>query len=661
MSPLFSRRGRVGLSMNIKQKLTSLFTVTACLPVILVAGVVILNIRSQATDDFLDGSGREIRQIDRNIQQFFTGIQQNVEYLTQDPALARLTSLKNYTAADAAQTPLPEAAKQTLEGFTRFAKSHPNTAYVYLGLSDGSYVSWPDDPTLASYDPRVRPWYQTGMANAGQTVRTAAYYYAKDNATSIGVVRTLDDAKGAPRGVLGVDISLKQLTELVKSITLGQRGYLMLVEDNGNVLVDPRDPSHNFKQLKDLGAAYQTLDGIHSGLGEVNLNGTDYMVNVYPAKDLGWRFIGLIERSEVMGKATHLTWQIAGITALLALVFALLGAAFAGMIARPIRGVSAGLESIAQGEGDLTKNLNVQGKDETATLAGWFNQFLASIRQLVQSIGQASSDLQQASQTTTQAAQSMNEVAGRQREAVELVSTAFNEMVATSNEVARSCSQAAASADAGHHRVQEGYGQIERATGNVNQLSGSLAQSAQAMAVLEQDSHNINTILDTIRGIAEQTNLLALNAAIEAARAGEQGRGFAVVADEVRALAKRTADSTGEIDGLLGSLARRTQEVTRQIETSLELSQTSVNSISEARGSFEGIRQAVDEIRDQALQIAAAAEEQHQVAEDINRHIAQIQDDAQQVEGLAQSASQDSSRLSQLSGELNGLVRRFKA
>ncbi|WP_394373065.1 methyl-accepting chemotaxis protein [Pseudomonas oryzihabitans] len=230
-------------------------------------------------------------------------------------------------------------------------------------------------------------------------------------------------------------------------------------------------------------------------------------------------------------------------------------------------------------------------------------------------------------------------------------------MVATSNEVARSCSHTAASADAGQHRVQEGYGQIEKATGNVNQLSGSLALSAMAMAmaVLEQDSHNINTILDTIRGIAEQTNLLALIVAIEAARAGEQGRGFAVVADEVHALAKRTADSTGEIDGLLSNLARKTQEVTRQIETSLELSQTSVATISEARGSFEGIRQSVDEIRDQALQIAAAAEEQHQVAEDINRNIAQIHGVAQQVEGLAQSISHDSTRLSQLSGELEGL------
>ena len=646
--------------MNIKQKLISLFVITACLPVLVVAGVVILKARSAATDNFLDSSSREIRQVDRGIELFFDGIRQNVDYLAKEPTIAGLSGLKLYTAADAASLPQPEVGQRTLEVFTRFAKSHPTTAYLSVGLADGGYVSWPDDAKLANYDPRVRPWYQTAMANPGRVALTPAYYWAVDKVALMGVVRTLDEASGKPRGVLGLDISLKQLTDLVKTIKLGHSGYLMLVEGNGNVLVDPRDPEHNFKQLKDLGGTYQTLDGIQSGLGEVSIDGTDYMVNVYPAKELGWRFIGLIQRNEVMSAATNLTWQIVGITALLVLVFALLGAAFAGMIARPIRSVSAGLESIAQGEGDLTQSLNIQGKDETATLAGWFNQFLASIRQLVQRIGQASSDLQQASRTTTAAATSMNEVAGRQREAVELVSTAFNEMVATSNEVARSCSQAAASADAGHHRVQEGYGQIEKATGNVNQLSGSLTQSAQAMAVLEQDSHNINTILDTIRGIAEQTNLLALNAAIEAARAGEQGRGFAVVADEVRALAKRTADSTGEIDGLLGSLARRTQEVTRQIETSLELSQTSVVSINEARSSFEGIRKSVDEIRDQALQIAAAAEEQHQVAEDINRHIAQIQDDAQQVEGLAQSTTRDSSRLAQLSGELDGLVRRFK-
>ncbi len=177
---------------------------------------------------------------------------------------------------------------------------------------------------------------------------------------------------------------------------------------------------------------------------------------------------------------------------------------------------------------------------------------------------------------------------------------------------------------------------------------------------LESHSGDISGVLEVIRAIAEQTNLLALNAAIEAARAGEQGRGFAVVADEVRALAKRTADSTAEIDGLLGTLAKRTSQVTHQMRASLEVSQQSVTRIGEARSSFGQIRESVDVIRDMNTQIATAAEQQHQVAEDINRHISQIYGDAQLVAELADSARLDSQSLAGLSNELDGLVRRFR-
>jgi methyl-accepting chemotaxis protein len=646
--------------MNIKQKLTWGFAVIACLPVIVVAVLVVYNLREAARADFADSSGREIRQIDNGMKQFFDGISQNVEYIAKDPRVIAARDLKNYSGADAPQLPLTETNERLLEIFEGFAKTHPSTAYLSLGLSDGGYASWPNDPKIANYDPRQRPWYKAAMAAPGTTVRTDAYYWAPDDVSLIGTVHSVTDAAGQVVGVVGLDVSLKQMTELVKNIKLGDSGYLMLIEANGNVLVDPSDAKHNFKPLADLGGNYAELARHRDGSTQIEIDGKVYMANIVSSAGLGWRFIGLIEREEVMARASNLTWLIAAIAAALAMVFAIVGASFAGVIVRPIRGVANGLQEIAEGEGDLTRQLKVQGNDETAVLAGWFNQFIGMIAQLVQRIGTASSDLQVVAADTREVARNMDEVAGRQREAVELVSTAFNEMVATANEVARSCGQAATSADNGYQEVNDGQQRIGQATTCVLKLSSELQQSTETMQLLQQDSKNINSILDTIRSIAEQTNLLALNAAIEAARAGDQGRGFAVVADEVRALARRTADSTGEIDSLLGNLARRTHVITQQMQGSLQVSQDSVECIEQARDSFDKIRTSVDSIRDQNNQIATAAEEQHQVAEEINRHIAQIHADAQRVEEYAHTAQSGSGRLTDISGHLKGLVERFK-
>ncbi|MBK0061782.1 methyl-accepting chemotaxis protein [Pseudomonas sp. S44] len=647
--------------MNIKQKLTWAFAVIAGLPIVLVATVVVLNLREEAQDDFLDGSSREIRQVGNAMNIFFQGIAQNVEYLASQPLVtASADNLKKYIAADAAQIPLGEQDKALYDQFTRLAQSHPDYAYVSYGVKDGGYAFWPGDPKMASYDPRTRPWFQAAMASPGKTLRTAPYYWAGDDAVLVSTVRTVANQLGSPGGVVNIDVSLKGLTEIVKQIKLGDSGYLILMENNGNVMVDPRDASHNFKQLESFGGGYAELAKAGKGLAEVTLDGERYMANIYPDERLGWTFIGLIRQDEVMQTTTRLTWLIGTLALVLAAVFAVAGAAFAKLIVRPINSVTSGLEDIAQGEGDLTRNLEVRGSDETAQLANWFNQFLGAIRSLIQHIGGAAGKILSTSASSTRVSGDMAEAAGRQREAVDMVSTAFHEMVATANEVARSCSQAAQSADSGQQQAREGQQQIDAAVQSVDRLSQEIEQSAQSIQQLERDSNAIQSILGTIRSIAEQTNLLALNAAIEAARAGEQGRGFAVVADEVRALAKRTADSTAEIDGLLGNLANRTAEVAEQMHASLEVSQQSVNRIGLARDSFGQIRESVDIIRDMNTQIATAAEEQHQVAEDINRHISQIHGDAQLVAELAQAARQDSQSLEGLSNELDALVRRFR-
>ncbi|SDS92458.1 methyl-accepting chemotaxis sensory transducer with Cache sensor [Pseudomonas trivialis] len=646
--------------MKIKNKLVLAFVCVAFIPVSLVAVISVMNTRTEAVDQFIDGSTREIRQIDGNIRQFFDGTVQNVDQMAADPVYTSVDTLKNYQGADAASQPMPPQAQRVIEQFARFGTTHPAAAILSIGLEDGTYVKWPDDPQLAKYDPRARPWYKAAMASPGKTVRTPAYYYDKDDVALVGTARTLLDNAGKPKGVFVVSVSLKNLTELVKSIKLGDSGYVMLIED-GVVLVDPRNAAHNFKPLKDLGAPYAQLANTPQGSTDVVIDGVRYMANIWTSPGLGWRYVGLIEYNEVMAAATRMTYITAVIVVVLVLIFGLLAAAFSKVIVKPIGQVSSGLQSIAEGEGDLRHDLQIQGKDETAELAGWFNKFLAAIRHLIQRIGSASTNLQDASRVNSEVAHNMNEAAGRQREAVELVSTAFNEMVATANEVARSCSGAAESAENGHRRVAEGKQQIEVTTDNVNRLGRRLSESSQAMVELEAGSRSINQILGTIRAIAEQTNLLALNAAIEAARAGDQGRGFAVVADEVRALAKRTSDSTGEIEHLLGSLGSKTEEVTQKMNSCMDLSRASVSSIESARDSFEGIQTSVNEIRDQNLQISAAAEEQHSVAEEINRHIQQIYDEARLVESLAHSAQDDSGRLSQLSEELNGLVGRFKS
>ncbi|CAG8869486.1 Methyl-accepting chemotaxis protein McpA [Pseudomonas fluorescens] len=645
--------------MNIKQKLTWAFAVIAGLPIVLVATLVVINLRGEARDDFLDNSSREIRQVANAMNLFFKAIDQNVDYLAAQPLIANTGNLNKYLGSDVSSA-LGEQDTQVLDFFTRLAQTHPGYAYLSYGMLDGGYVTWPAGQKFSNYDPRQRPWYQLAMANPGKTVRTGAYYWAADDTVLVSTVRTVANSLGSPGGVVNIDVSLNGLTEIVKQIKLGESGYLMLVEKNGNVMVDPRDASHNFKQLESFGPGYDALAKAGKGLVEVEFDGQRYMANVYPDESLGWTFIGLIQEEEVMQSTTRLTWLVGIIALVLAAVFAIVGAAFAKVIVRPINSVTSGLEDIAQGEGDLTRNLDVRGRDETAQLASWFNQFLGAIRGLIQSIGLAANQILTTSASSTQVSGDMAQAAGRQREAVDMVSTAFHEMVATANEVARSCSQAAESADSGQQQAREGQQQIDAAVQSVDRLSQEIEQSAQSIQQLERDSNAIQSILGTIRSIAEQTNLLALNAAIEAARAGEQGRGFAVVADEVRALAKRTADSTAEIDGLLGNLASRTAQVADQMHASLEVSQQSVSRIGLARDSFGQIRESVDIIRDMNTQIATAAEEQHQVAEDINRHISQIHGDAQLVAELATAARQDSQSLAGLSNELDSLVRRFR-
>jgi methyl-accepting chemotaxis protein len=330
------------------------------------------------------------------------------------------------------------------------------------------------------------------------------------------------------------------------------------------------------------------------------------------------------------------------------------------VITKPMITITEGLEGIASGEGDLTQRLDIQSNDESGQMANAFNRFVESINSLVASIKGNSEQVDNSAAQASELSSTMKHIAEGQLAAVEQVSTAFHEMVATSNEVASNCSQAASSADDSQQQVEEGHQLIQDTVQAVSQLETTLNESNQAMDELSQESANITVILDTIRGIAEQTNLLALNAAIEAARAGEQGRGFAVVADEVRTLAGRTAESTEEIDKLLSNLRQQTSNVATKLSSSIEHSSTTVAATNQTSTVFEAILQSVLTIRDMATQIAASAEEQHLVAEEINRNITDIHDGSSQANQVSQQLEQSATALNSLAGSLQELVSRFK-
>jgi methyl-accepting chemotaxis protein len=328
-------------------------------------------------------------------------------------------------------------------------------------------------------------------------------------------------------------------------------------------------------------------------------------------------------------------------------------------ILRPIRELARTMSQAAN-ENDLTLRITIKTHDEIGETSQAFNKMLekfqASIGQVNGSSTQIATASEEMSAVTLQTTQGIQE----QQSQTEQLATAMNQMTATVQEVARSAAEAANSATKASAESDTGHQVVNTAADTINTLSESIHRASSAIQKVEGDSEQIGTVLEVIRGIAEQTNLLALNAAIEAARAGEQGRGFAVVADEVRTLASRTQEATLEIQQTIESLQAGTKEAVKLMDESREHSQHGVEQTSKAGEALMGIVNAVAIINDMNTQIASAAEEQGAVAEEINRNVVSISQIADQTTQGAERTDHASGDLARLATGLQTLVAEFK-
>ncbi|MFM5072005.1 methyl-accepting chemotaxis protein [Aeromonas hydrophila] len=482
-------------------------------------------------------------------------------------------------------------------------------------------------------------------------------------------------------GMVGVDISLTALQSLVKEMDQelyeGQ-GKVLLVSSQGRVAgVDGFDVTLG----SPLGQQYQTLAGELQGwLGQGQISSRwspdgALLQTFVPVKMRGteqkWGIYIELPRSVVLASALQLQDDLSGqanrsvmtqllIGGLISAVALICIWLMAHQIVAPIRAVVARLKDIASGEGDLTQRIELRRDDEIGELAKWFNSFLnklqSTISQVIDTVAGTRASAEQAASVAERTSAGMQ----AQYQEVDLVATAFEELSATALQVAGNANSAVAAANQADTAAQEGKYVVADTQEAMRKLMAVISDAKPVVEHLSANSENINDILVVIQGIAEQTNLLALNAAIEAARAGEQGRGFAVVADEVRNLAGRTQNAIVEIQTLIGQLQSGTEAVVKAIMTGHSQADLTLTKVDLSVSVLEQIIHAVATIHQMNEQIARAAQEQSGVADEINRNVSNIRDVSHTIRAEAASSAENGRELSALADKQQQLVGQFK-
>ena len=546
----------------------------------------------------------------------------------------------------------------------RTVKATTNVSSVLFGFDDNTAYSslsgkfWDDGKAISDkYNVIERPWYRQSKVVKGIDV-TDIYQDATTGKDVISIVKSMKN------GVALVDLELSILEETVASIQY--HGAVTVITDGtGKVMASNSHVVKKGSHFKDsgLGKLEHNMLTHDAFMQDYRLNGVDKIAftrRIQLVNGKHWYlFIGLDKSKAyasldgVLSKAT-----ISSVIMLSASVLLLL--LLLNVLYRPITELTQMIEELSKGHGDLTRRLVIASKDDLGRMAQGINAFIGQLQQMMLDVRGSSEAIDNSIERLKAEAAANQQILTAHTQETEQIVTAIEEMSATSNDVAKNGSETASFTQTTSNQALTSKGVVGHATETVAQLVEEVQTTSENIAQMDKDTLEISKVLQVIGEIAEQTNLLALNAAIEAARAGEQGRGFAVVADEVRALAARTQQSTAEIEETINKLKTASNSAIASMEMTKETCEQTATATDQVAVDLDGIVSSVNQINDLNCQIATAAEEQSSVSDEISRNMSAICEMANELSMNGETNVQQTENLAHSNQELKSIVAKFK-
>ncbi|MFM5255534.1 methyl-accepting chemotaxis protein [Aeromonas hydrophila] len=463
------------------------------------------------------------------------------------------------------------------------------------------------------------------------------------------------------RGLAGLAKSLDSMVSMLANFRIGDSGFVFMTDGSGKVKLHPDASRIDRDSLAQLASGSgNLLNKQPFAATHAEIDGQPVVLASSYIPLLDWYLVAQVPEAEIYAELDRARLHILLVSLAIAAGMGLLGMLLAGSVSRPLNQLARLFRELGSGDGDLTQRLKVEGRDELAQVATGFNNFVAKIHCSIEQVASNSRQLAATANEVATKAQLTQHNCTSQRDRTVQVATAIHEMGATVSEIAGNASLAADVAKQANEQADAGALVVAQARHGIVGLSGEIEQVAGVIESLASQTDSIGSILDTIRSISEQTNLLALNAAIEAARAGEQGRGFAVVADEVRNLASRSAASTAEIQGMINRLQEQSARAVSAMAQGRNQSLEVVTQADEANGALGQITAHITQISDMNIQVATATEEQSSVVGEINRNVEDINQLTMETADIAHQLTESSRSLQHLSGELDKLVGNFR-